>query len=308
MHADAPRINGGIGFAMNGPQATIEARPAACIDIEDQRRFPMTAAELRQLGEALTAFAKIYSDNLGARISVYGEMRTHVGMGSASAIRLGVLEALALANGRDVTRDALITASGRGGTSGIGINTYFDGGLVCDLGRAGNDGGFLPSSQATGGRPLTLPSLEMPNWPILLCIPRAIAPKTQEEEVAFFKRTTPLPASTSYQTSYVALFELYAAAAEADFDRFCCGVEHMQDMAWKRAERAAYGQPLSEISSQLIAAGGRCVGMSSLGPMLFCLFEPDQLATLTEAADRLGCDTHAVRPVNHGRAVVYADA
>jgi beta-ribofuranosylaminobenzene 5'-phosphate synthase len=244
MHAGAPRMNGGIGFAVDGPTATIEAKPASNIEIEDARRFPMTASELQQLRGALLGFSQRLELKQGAAIRIEGAMQTHVGMGSATAIRLAALQALALVSGRTVARGALVAASGRGGTSGIGVNSYFDGGLVCDLGRSSDGSHFSPSSQVRAtSPPLALPSVKMPDWPVLLCIPSTIRTKTQGEEVAFFARTAPLPAAATFETSYIALFELYAAAAEADFGAFCRGIEHMQRTEWKQAERAEYGEP-----------------------------------------------------------------
>ena len=96
----------------------------------------------------------------------------------------------------------------------------------------------MPSSQAFATQPpLGLPAIPMPDWPMLLCIPRALAPKTQQEEIDFFERVTPLPASASFEASYVALFEIYATVAERDYGAFCRGVDRMQQSAWKRAER-----------------------------------------------------------------------
>ena len=301
-------MNGGIGFAINEPCATIEANPASHISIDDLRTSPMSVPELQQLRSALDAFSDDLQIKKGAAISISGAMQTHVGMGSSTAIRLGALEALALVNGRSVARNALVSASGRGGTSGIGINSYFDGGLVCDLGRRRYGSSFSPSSQTKAPVPLALPSVEMPDWPILLCIPRAIRPKTQEEEIAFFARTTPLPAAASFEASYIALFELYAMAAEADFAAFCHGIERMQQTAWKHAERAEYGDGLAFISTHLRDAGAECVGMSSLGPMLFCLAELPCLSGLADVARDLDCEVHLVRPVNRGRAVSLSNA
>ena len=309
MHAGAPRMNGGIGFAVDGPAATIEAKSASSIEVEDARRFPMGAHELEQLRNVLLAFFERLELEQGAAFRIHGAMQTHVGMGSATAIRLATLQALALINSRAVTRGDLVAASGRGGTSGIGVNSYFDGGLVCDLGRASDGSHFSPSSQIRLAAPaLALPWVKMPDWPVLLCIPRSIRSKTQEEEIAFFDRTAPLPASASFEASYIALFELYAAAAEADFGTFCRGIEHMQQTAWKWAERAEYGDELASISTRLRGAGAQCVGMSSLGPMLFCLGDAPRLVDMGELARSLGCDIHLVRPVNHGCEVRCVDA
>lgn len=308
MHADAPRMNGGIGFAVDGPQASVVAKAAARVTVEDHRLWPMGAAELDQLRLALIGFADRLGLRDGAAIRVEGEMRTHVGMGSATAIRLAALEALALANGQEVNRAVLVTASGRGGTSGIGVNSYFDGGLICDIGRK-SSGRFAPSSQAgTASSALALPSVRMPEWPILLVLPKSLRPKTQADEINFFARTTPVPVAASYEASYVALFELYAAAAEVDFSAFCRGVERMQLSAWKRAERAEFGEALATIGKGLLGAGARCVGMSSLGPLLFCLADAGDVAHLSQVAHRLNCDVREVRPSNRGRVLKISNA
>ncbi len=309
MHSGAPRMNGGIGFAVDGPKAIIKAKPASAIEVVDMRPSPMTKSELEQLHSALEAFSKRLQLSHGGTIRIDGAMQTHVGMGSATALRLGTLEALAMVNDRTVARDALVAASRRGGTSGIGVNAYFDGGLICDLGRASDGSDFAPSSQAGGAAaPLALASVKMADWPMLLCIPRAIQSKTQEEEGAFFRRTAPLPAAASFETSYVALFEIYAAAAEGDYAAFCHGVDHMQETAWKQAERAEYGSALGSISTQLRESGARCVGMSSLGPMLFCLADRPCVAEIAAVARSLNCEVHHVRPANHGREVRFIDA
>jgi beta-ribofuranosylaminobenzene 5'-phosphate synthase len=308
MHAGAPRMNGGIGFAVDGPHALVVAKGASTVTVEDHRRWPMGTVELDQLRAAIAIFANRLGVLGGATIRIEGEMRTHVGMGSATAIRLAALEAFALANGKDTDRAELVESSGRGGTSGVGVNTYFDGGLICDLGRKGNDH-FAPSSQAEPAPPaLALPSIRMPDWPILLCLPKSVQPKTQAEEIDFFARTTPIPGPASYEASYVALFELYAAAAEGEFAAFCRGVERMQLSAWKLAERAEYGDPLATISKGLLDAGARCVGMSSLGPLLFCLANAGDVARLSQVGQRLDCAVREVRPINRGRVLRFQNA
>jgi beta-ribofuranosylaminobenzene 5'-phosphate synthase len=309
MHDGAPRINGGIGFAVDQPRAHIEVRESSQLSVQDHRPFPMAPDELAQLTKSLELFTRTHRLRRWADIRIFGGMLTHVGMGSATAIRLGATEALALLNDFPLAREALVAASGRGGTSGIGINSYFDGGLVCDLGRPNDKNSFAPSSQVRLTRlPLALPAIPMPDWPMLLCVSRAIASKTQQEEIAFFKRTTPLPPSASFEASYIALFEIYATVVEGDYAAFCYGVEHMQQTVWKHAERVEYGCALAALDGALHQAGADCVGMSSLGPMLFCFANPARFASITAAARAMGCDVHYTSPTNRGREILLNDA
>jgi len=309
MHDTAPRLNGGVGFAIDKPTARIDVTEASNLSVHDDRRIPMTPGELRQLSEALERFALRHGLEGRAEIRISGSMLTHVGMGSSTAIRLGATEALAVLNGFPAARDVLVTGSERGGTSGIGINSYFAGGLICDLGRPNEGNSFVPSSQARTARsPLALPSVSMPNWPLVLCIPRSIPPKTQQEEIAFFERTTPLPPTTSFEASYVALFDVYASAAEADYSAFCRGITRMQQTAWKQAERQQYGSALQTLSATLLETGADCVGMSSLGPMLYCFVQSTKLMAIVDAARTMDCEVHQTAPANHGRRLTSSNA
>jgi beta-ribofuranosylaminobenzene 5'-phosphate synthase len=302
MHAEGARKNGGIGFAVRTPQAVVEAQPAIRLALYDERAVPMTPQELSRLESALEGMMQHLQLTQPAEIRIRGEMRTHVGMGSGTAIRLGAIESLARINGLDLPPSDLVFHSGRGGASGIGINTYFEGGLVCDLGIP-NDG--KPHKPSSSGRPAALPlvlsKVRLPEWPMLLCIPRDVALKTQPEEEAFFSRTAPIPASASFSAAYVALFEIYAGAVEGDYEGFCRGVAHMQDTFWKSAERAACGPRLIEIAEYLLRNGMDCVGMSSLGPMLFCFGAAERVSEMSCKADELSCDLYPTSPQNHGR-------
>lgn len=307
LHEQAPRKNGGIGFALKGPVVEVTLREGSNLTIDDARRTPMTSGELLSLMEVLEHFMCAHGLSRCGLIRIGGGMRTHVGMGSATAIRLAATEALALLNERTLSAADLVNASGRGGTSGIGINAYFKGGLVCDLGRPNDGTPHMPSSlKAPVRAPLALPIVSMPSWPMLLCLPRLIKAKTQQEEVEFFQRTTPLPAAASYEASYIALFDIYAAVSECDYHNFCQGIAKIQKTAWKQAEWAEYGEPLRFLAKALLDAGADCVGMSSLGPMLFCFADTQHLDAIAACADAMDCDVHFTSPVNAGRHVSHA--
>jgi beta-ribofuranosylaminobenzene 5'-phosphate synthase len=238
---------------------------------------------------------KPWQPTVSHRTSLFELGETHIGMGSGTAIRLAVLEALYLINGSPRPREHLVARSGRGGTSGIGINTYFNGGLILDVGIRSGTTCFLPSSRSRPAlSPLALPPLAMPDWPLCLCVPRSIRPKSQNDEVEFFQRTLPLDPSASFRAAYDALFGIYAAAADADREAFCRAVDAMQRTTWKDAEWREYGEPLKGLRDGLAGIGVDCVGMSSLGPMLFCLGEVTALDEVVRRQDALDCKI--VRP------------
>ena len=212
MHSEAPRKNGGIGFSIADPTATVIIQAADRLCIEDNRTFPFERYEIEEFLESLKLICS--KDNLvqPVHIAINGSMRTHVGMGSGTAIKLAVIEGLYGINGSSLTQSELVNRSGRGGTSGVGVTTYFSGKLVFDLGVVNDGAPIVPSSRAIRTRaPLVLSAVEMPTWHLCLCVPNSIRPKTQKEEAEFFERTTPLGSDASYEASYEALFGIYSS-------------------------------------------------------------------------------------------------
>ena len=304
MHNGGVRKNGGIGFAVDEPRGIIRVSESEQSSVEDRREFPFGNTEIEQLHHMVQTVSKTYS--LQARISVTltGNIRTHVGMGSGTAIRLGVLEGLFRVNRKEVSTRELVHASNRGGTSGVGINTYFSGGLILDVGIPNDHANFKPSSRAINPVvPSSLPGLFMADWPLCLCVPRTIHTKSQKEEMEFFSRTAPVPESDSFLAAYEALFGVYAATIENDFIAFCAAIRRFQETNWKLKEWAEYGFKLSELSDNLYELGASAVGMSSLGPMLYCFGDEAALERILQSNGRLECDIWKSRPHNSGRDV-----
>lgn len=302
MHAGGYRINGGIGFAIDAPACKLAFFGAPEFAINDQRTDPLSASELGRLTSALNAEQKRRGFTTALVISIDGKMRTHFGFGSGTAIRLACLEALYRLNDSVPTPAELVAASGRGGTSGIGIHTYFSGGCVFDLGRKTENELHAPSHQVAASRhPLVLDHLPMPEWDIGICIPLGISHKSEAEEQAFFQRTCPLPAEAVYETLHHSLFGLYAAIREVDRTTFCQALRAIQECAWKKAERLQYGAALIEIERALYECGAEAVGMTSLGPSLFFLANDvaDVIAQMRHT--RPDCECLLTRPANYGR-------
>lgn len=304
MHSGEYRINGGIGFAIADPACELVFSDAPIFSIVDQRADPLSPNELERLSAILQAEQKLQGFATSLAVAIGGRMRTHSGFGSGTAISLACLEALHRMNGSIPSPAALISASGRGGTSGVGIHTYFSGGCVFDLGRPVGIGPHEPSHQAMASQPpLALDHLPMPEWDIGICIPLGIPHKSEAEERAFFERTCPLPAEAVYETLHHSLFGLYAAIREANRATFCRALCAIQECAWKKAERLEYGAALAEIEQALYDCGAEAVGMSSLGPTLF--FLADNVADVVSQMQSThpDCECFSTRPANGGRSL-----
>ncbi|WOH75409.1 hypothetical protein RX330_09905 [Bradyrhizobium sp. NDS-1] len=302
MHAGGPRMNGGIGFAIVNPIANVNAKLNYRFTIRDSRPIPLLEHELDELIRDVEV-VRLENGLRPATITIFGPIRSHVGMGSGTAIRLAILEALFALNGQSPADKALVANSKRGGTSGVGVTSYFSGGMILDLGRPTD--GSLPTPSSQSNRPVSaatiLPTLRMPDWPLCVCIPERIRAKTQREEVEFFERVLPLAIQDSYRTCYEAVFGIYAAVKDHDYQAFCRAVTSIQTTTWKALEWNEYGGALQRLKGQVERFGVDCVGMSSLGPSLFCFATPQTLDRLVEAQLSLNCEIYKTRPNNSGR-------
>lgn len=273
MNNDGYRLNGGIGFSIASPTLDMSFESSDSIDVIDRRDNGFTHEELVRLKKHLGLVMNREKFKTGLRCVIYdGLVQSHAGFGSNSMIYLSCVETLFTLNNRDYTNQDIISISGRGGTSGIGINTYFKGGFVFDAG-IGNHGqrAFAPSSAfmtEVTPIPLLIKNMKLPEWHLGICIP-PIEHKTEEEERAFFQRNCPINRRDTEAILYETVYGVTSSLLENDFGVFCKSIDAIQQTKWKMLERDLYGKELFAMESIIRNAGARCVGMSSLGPMLY---------------------------------------
>lgn len=306
MHSGEYRMNGGIGFAVKNPCARLVFTKSEKFEIEDLRLKAINFVEQERLSLILEAVCIQNKFDKVFKVSIEGNMLAHSGFGSGTAITLACIEALHLLNDYPIAQDVLVQASGRGGTSGVGIYTYFDGGCVFDLGKPIDNTKHLPSNLVKSRYlPLLLDQFVMPEWDIGICIPRNIPNKSQTEEQEFFKRACPISSNSVYETTYHTLFGLYAALKENSKSAFCTSLKAIQECTWKKLEREEYGQALMDIETSLYLCGADAVGMSSLGPSLFFLADNVNDVIIKMQALSVDCELFVTQPQNQGRIVKH---
>lgn len=273
MNNDGYRINGGIGFSIASPNLYISFDSAISNNIIDKREHGFTFEELERLKCHLDRV--IMNKRFAVRVNcVVHEsiIQSHVGFGSNTMIYLACVEALFILNGQEYTDDDILSISGRGGTSGIGINTYFRGGFVFDTGIVNQDRrGLAPSSEFVNkiiDKPLLVKELVLPHWDLGVCIP-VIKRKTEDEEKTFFQKCCPIEKKSVEAILYEVVYGITSSLMENDFRVFCKSIDAIQCTKWKFLERDTYGEQLLAVEESIREAGAECVGMSSLGPLLY---------------------------------------
>ena len=309
MNREGYRINGGIGFSMASPTLDLGFEPDEGICVLDNRTQGFSKNELARLNKHLM---KVMEDERlaeGFRCVIEDcQIHSHFGFGTSTMVYLSCIEALLIINKREYTNDDVVKLSGRGGTSGIGISTYFKGGFVFDTGVTNNAVRDLaPSSCFNGGdfhKPLIFKNISLPGWEMGICIP-PIQNKTEDEEKAFFDINCPIGQEAVENILYESVYGISSSLLENDFNTFCKSVDSIQETKWKSLERDLYGDELMMIESLIRKAGAKCVGMSSIGPLLY--FFGDDIDGIVDRvnADLTGGKCYKTSFNNSGRILEY---
>lgn len=272
MNEGGYRVNGGLGFSIASPTMNMVFEVNDSFTIIDQRTNGFTEKELLRLTGFINRLC--YSKKFSVKYKCIiedGLIRSHVGFGSNTIVYMACVEAMFVLNNMDYSFEDIVNCSSRGGTSGIGINTYFNGGFVLDVGIPKElSNGFVPSSCILNSHqlPLVLRQSKLPNWNMGICIPN-IKHKSEEQEQDFFKSNCPIDKKYVNEILYEAVYGITSSIIEQDFEIFCQSIDAIQKTKWKSMERNLYGKKLQVIDDELRKAGAKCVGMSSLGPLLY---------------------------------------
>lgn len=283
------RKYGGVGLAIAGPQTVVEVSPNEINTIVFAATVPQEHRDA--VTTAVTRFTECWP--FGVRLHVESTPPIHVGLGSkTSAICCALLACSTLA-GQSVTVGDLVRASGRGGVSGIGINTIFDGGLLADCGHPPDGLPETPSSATVPTNPpLVLVRERLPeDWSVIVVVPRDAAGAAGDEEVAMFRHHTPLPRDEVLETLSIIYHRLLPAFALRDLASAGHALGAMHRVGFKARELATQNTAVRSLYHELVTAlPHAAVGLSSMGPGIFVISSQNELGTTVSRLRRM-CDS-----------------
>jgi len=268
MSGATRRSYGGAGASFSGPSVFVEARSAENLiinidDLDDQSGIA--------INNALVAAAE-FGLPVKGHVTVVEQIRAHVGLGSTTATTLAILKSLAELNGWLLPRSRLIDISGRARTSAIGAHTFFDGGIVADVGQRtpGPGGEFLPSLKRAGRAPsLKLGRWSMPtDWYVWLCFSTGQPSVPPEREAEFFAAATPTSGAATLQQVAALFHGIVPAVLESDLSGFASALREFQQLGFKAREILAQPPSVRSTLASLWNVSA-AAGLSSLGPTVF---------------------------------------
>jgi beta-ribofuranosylaminobenzene 5'-phosphate synthase len=269
-----PRRNGGAGFTLAGLPTVVEAQQSEQMDLSYSATIDRPAR--KALSNAIQRLSKI-RPGVVVRLRVVEVSRQHIGLGSKTALVLGALKAIDLACDLGLAQHDLQVLSRRGGTSGIGINTFFAGGFVIDGGHTSRGyGGFLPSRfRHRFDIPPVIHSNSIPeNWRFHLLLPAGNYVHGAQE-YDFFKKNTPIPAQETFQTIALAYHGLAPAIATNDLRLLRETLTSLHRIGFKRRELKGQTTSVNIAVRKLRQRNDCAVGLSSMGPLVYAVAEAD---------------------------------
>lgn len=284
------RKYGGVGLSIQNPNTSVVASLAAAPVVSGEKAAP--AELLVAIEEAMGRLSLAVPRCPWFSIHVEAVVPSHVGLGSKTATVLAALMAANIEGTLGLSRRDLVQLSQRGGTSGIGVNSFFEGGLVVDAGvRDDEFGAFRPSSASTGGDPPTsLVRLPMPeDWRVTLLLPEGIR-WAGGREVEFFNANSPIPEDEALVAIVSGSFALPAAVVEEDLLQFASALHRLQDVGFKAREIGAQPAGVAGVMRRLRQVPGVAAGMSSMGPLIFAVWDVHDSAA-SASIDKIASET-----------------
>lgn len=260
--------NGGIGLGIEQPCIHVSCSNG-CGKVKLFGEAVNWEVEVSVLLERLSALIDISKLDL----EVISHFPAHSGFGSHTALALGIVEATGLISRSSWTEHLIVELSGRGGTSGVGIQTYFRGGVAYDFGIPEVPRKFLPSSASSPKvRPIFGPRVEFPKqWEILLALPEG-RNIFGIEELNFFATHTPLGEVDALRAIASIHHGVIPALASTDLDSLAASLRFLHLSGFKALELQHQSQSVRDIYEALAAQKIAC-GMSSFGPLIYAIVD-----------------------------------
>jgi beta-ribofuranosylaminobenzene 5'-phosphate synthase len=216
------------------------------------------------------------------QVAVRESIEPHVGLGAKTSLLCGVLAGACRLIDHTIDWWTMRRLTGRGGTSGVGINVAAVGGVVLDAGHREQCGpGCAAPSSYRQGRPV--PPIAgrwtSPPWPVLIVRPQGSGRLFGSRERAVFHEHVPLAGDDVDAAAGVLVYELLPALARSARTDFAAALERLQRYGFKSAEWQHQPPKVNRLRRTTLEVGGECAALSSMGPTMAVLAaDPDNVA------------------------------
>lgn len=272
------RIDGGVGLTLKKPRLVLEIHEGYDdIQISFTDMSSLNKETVKDYQDKITSAAGKINDFLHLKEGYHFKVReifpSHSGLGSGTQLSLAVAQLISKINDQDLTAPEMAEIVGRGGTSGIGVASFDQGGFIVDGGHRTNiKPGFLPSSASKASAPPIIARYNFPDdWKIILTIPDVKRRVYGDGEVNIFQEYCPIPLKDVQELIHILFMKMMPAVVEEDLDSFGCAINTIQNIGFKKIELKLQNPFIKDLMDSLRSAGASAVGMSSFGPTVYAV-------------------------------------
>jgi beta-ribofuranosylaminobenzene 5'-phosphate synthase len=309
LNGSLGRIDGGVGLTLEKPRLVVEMEPGdRGIEVEFNQSHVLPQNVMNDYSVKIKALAGQMINHFqledGFRFKVLETYPHHSGLGSGTQLSLAVGKLISQINDLNIEAVEIAKIVGRGGTSGIGVASFDNGGFIVDGGHLKDDKpNFLPSSASDAIPPPIIVRYDFPlDWKVILVIPNLEKGVHGDKEINIFQEYCPIPLGEVQSLSHLLLMKMMPAVVEKDLDAFGEAVNSIQNIGFKKIENQLQNPLIGEIMQLLRDAGAPGVGMSSFGPTIYAVTDHDRyiLNTAQDALQDVGGQIIETKAQNDG--------
>lgn len=309
LNGSLGRIDGGVGLTLEKPRLVLEMKQKGseiAVEFKNRQNIPVNVIndyedKIRNSARRMTEYLHLEG---GYSFTIHETYPSHSGLGSGTQLSLAVGKLLSDLDNREISVPQIANIVGRGGTSGIGVASFDEGGFIIDGGHHhGEKPDFLPSSASEASPPPIIARYDFPkDWKVVLVIPHVEKNVSGEKEVNIFQEYCPIPLEEVQRLSHLLLMKMMPAVLEKDLEGFGEAVNSIQNIGFKKIENRLQKPVIGEIMQFLRDAGAPGVGMSSFGPTIYAVTDSPQciVSAANDALADVGGNIIETRAQNNG--------
>lgn len=272
MNEHSHRIDGGFGLYVNLPSAEIF--------IENDKKICVKGYNDKYYEKILKENEK-YLELSKVKVVINNIVDPHVGLGLKTQISMALLQGLKLFAGNEINLTDMLPIIKRGGTSGIGIHSFLNGGFTVDGGHLWGieKNKLCPSADVISYKlsPLIVHK-NFPNWGICIIIPNTKKHVYGKQETKLFSEFTPILQSEIDSLCKWILMGVIPAIQNNDLESFGYSLNNCMHLGFKKKEIEFWQENVKYYINILKEANFKGVGMTSFGPTVFGFTQDIQTA------------------------------
>jgi beta-ribofuranosylaminobenzene 5'-phosphate synthase len=267
------RAFGGIGFAIEQPLTVFQFEQCTAPEI-----YGLEVLDEEGQADLIQVIERMRNDReeLHFRAVLKAAPPQHVGFGSKTALALALIAGVNAFGSIGWSAEQMQKLSGRGAASGVGIHSFFTGGVIWDVGhRADAAKQLLPSGSTilTGIPPLGARIPFPGNWRVMLVLPSERA-MTGQEEIKFFVENAPVPTIEALSTMAALYHGVLPAMLLGDYNALASALAEVHRLGFKARELGRWS-PQLQMGLTALSNNGFAVGLSSVGPLIYVILPDD---------------------------------